>query len=94
MSDNRKKPRIYNWVIKSNSVTNTTECKNFRSYVQDLVKRANKLLEYDTNRFQEDCFIYIKMECYPTGSCSPNRMKRDLLRNYPDADAEEIKRNR
>ena len=94
MSDKRKDSRVYTWVVKNPVPIKSKECKEFRDYVQKLVNRAKRLLEYDTNRFNADCYVYIKMECYPTGKSGPNRLRRDLFKQYPEANTDELSRER
>jgi len=86
--------RTYTWKIKRPINENSSECNSFRSYVHDNLSRGRKMIKYLTIPDERACTIQVEFACWSCGASGPNRFRRNLLVEFPDAETEELVRQR
>jgi len=91
---NPGKRRTYNWTLKRPIPENHPSCNAFRQYVQAQIKGTRRLIHFEAVTNDDNCIVQIKMRCYSTGKNGPNKFRTNLFLLFPDADAQEIKRER
>ena len=92
MSNKPGRERTYTWLIKRPIDQNTSECISFRAYVRDNLSRGRTMTKYEIISDVAVCAIRVVFTCWSCGASGPERFRRNLRVEFPDADAEELLR--
>ena len=94
MSNKPGRERSYTWLIKRPINKDTLECNSFRDYVRENLSRGRTMNTYEVIADVATCAIRVVFTCWSCGASGPERFRRNLLVEFPDADAEELLRKR
>lgn len=86
------KIRTYSWVLSRPVADKSTDCDNFSEYVKNQISKSKKILKFERLTMKPDCVIETVMECWSCGKSSPNRFRRNILTNFPDADVQQLRK--
>ena len=87
--------RTYTWVLRLPVAMATPKCNEFHDFLREQISQGRKLLEFRS--FPEDpknCIIRIRIQCWSCGQSGPNRLRRNILIEFPEVDAKELHRER
>ena len=94
MSSKPGRERTYTWLIKRPINKDTSECKSFGTYVRENLSRGRTMSTYEVITDVANCAIRVVFTCWSCGASGPERFRRNLLVEFPDADAEELLRKK
>lgn len=74
--------------------TQSGNCENFFDFISQQISRNRTLLSSSRKTQNGDCIFSFTMKCFTTGNSSPNKLRKVIECQFPNAELQEFSRRR